>query len=101
MLEKDELVRELILLLLRSLGEKKKKNVKRRKLAVLMYTVRWRRRTGENLHQLEVFEGRQFLWHDTELVSIQIPERGGTNTVYIKFSHSDQNRICILKQLSK
>ena len=100
MLEKDELVRELILLLLRSLGEKKK-NVKRRKLAVLMYTVRWRRRTGENLHQLEVFEGRQFLWHDTELVSIQIPERGGTNTVYIKFCHSDQNRICILKQLSK
>lgn len=77
MLEKDELVRELILLLLRSLEEK---TLKGHKLAVLMYTVRRRRRTGENLHQLEVFEGRQFLWHDAELVPIQIPEQGGTNT---------------------
>lgn len=61
----------------------RKKTLKGHKLAVLMYTVRRRRRTGENLHQLEVFEGRQFLWHDAELVSIQIPEQGGTNTSVI------------------
>lgn len=69
MLAKDELVRELILLLLRSLKGIFKK------FTILMCTVRQRRQTDKHLHQLQVFEGRQVLWHNTELVSIQIPEQ--------------------------
>lgn len=69
MLEKDELVRELILLLLRSLKGKDGE------VTTSASPVRLCRRSDKHLHQLEVFEARQFLRHDSELVSIQIPEQ--------------------------
>lgn len=70
MLAKDELVRELTLLLLRSL----KRN--ERCIISLYYSAQRDRgqRKKKDLHQLQIFEGRQFLWHNTELVSIQISE---------------------------
>lgn len=86
MFAKDELVRELILLLLRSLRRK----WKRRKLTVELHgdTTRPAER---DLHQLEVFEGGQFLWYRTELVSIQIPE--GTQTLSSNNVHCQNNGV--------
>lgn len=74
MLEKDKLVRELILLLLRSL---KGKLIKKRQCGRNLHVPQYFKAgvSGKNLHQLQVFEAGQLLRHNTELVSVQIPEQ--------------------------
>lgn len=53
----------------------RKMNSKDGEVTALMCTPTQRRRSEKLLHQLQVFEARQFLRHNAELVSIQIPEQ--------------------------
>lgn len=81
MLVNDELVRMLILLLLRSLKGKFRIN-----LEVIYIHDELKHadvKKKNNLHQLEVFEAGQLLRDNAELVSIQIPGQRNT-TINIK-----------------
>lgn len=47
--------------------------------------------SGQNLHQLQVFEAGQFLRHNAELVSVQIPEPRHKGSIMRK-SHEETDR---------
>lgn len=70
MLAKDELVRELILLLLRSLKSRKEGL----DLYIEFAQSKQKGTQRKHLHQLQILVGRQLLWHNTKLVSIQVPK---------------------------
>lgn len=94
MLVNDELVRVLILLLLRSLKGKFGNNLE----AIYVHDELKRADVKKkNLHQLEVFEAGQLLWDNAELVSIQIPGQRNT-TISIKhilFLFHQMSLLCV------
>lgn len=79
MLVNDELVRVLILLLLKSLKGKFHINLE----AIYVHDELKQADVKKDLHQLEVFEAGQLLRDNAELVSIQIPGQRNT-TINIK-----------------
>ena len=57
------------------------RNIKKKEVQCIdLHSETGRRSTDRHLHQLQVFERRQLLWHIAELVSIQIPEQRDTNS---------------------
>lgn len=92
MFAKEEFVRALILLLLRSLRRKRTQLIVSFRIShtseMLFSLFYWSRKTTDrrggggivkHLHQLQIFEGGKLFWHDAKLVAVQVPAERGSH----------------------